>query len=64
LTNEEADLKDKLFKTVTIKPMGNITGKLVAIYINEAGVQYEVRYIDGKQILCTYFYAEEIEFLE
>ncbi len=61
---EDNALKDKLFKTVLIKPMGNITGKVTTIWINEAGVRFEVRYIDNKAVIFEYFYNDELDFGE
>jgi hypothetical protein len=60
----EKDLKEYLFKTVIIKPLGNITGKVTAVFINEAGIQFNVRYFDNKSVIFEYFFINELDFDE
>lgn len=53
-----------LYKKCKIKPLENLEGIIIAVFITKKGVEYQVRYyIDGRQE-DTYFLDFEIELIE
>ena len=49
------------------KPRDGITivelkrpGRVIAIYVSETGIQYQVRYFDNGEAKTVYFYEEEL----
>lgn len=52
------NFKDK----VKIIPLATL-GRVIAIWMGERGVQYQVRYFDNAEAKTVYFYDDELESL-
>jgi len=50
------NLRDK----VTIKELKR-DGRIISIWVTEAGIKYETRYFDNAEIKNVYFFEDELE---
>ena len=56
MLNLKFNLKDKVQITELERP-----GRVLAIYVSDTGIQYQVRYFDNEEAKTVYFYEDELE---
>ena len=56
MLNLKFNLKDKVQITELERPV-----RVLAIYVSDTGIQYQVRYFDNEEAKTVYFYEDELE---